>query len=67
MASRVAEKIKLLSVDELSGVPEIAGTQEIEIGRIHAFPNQPFKVLDDEKMEMNYRQRSAWSAAKKLS
>lgn len=39
-----------MSVDELLGVPEIAGTQEIEIGRIHAFPNHPFKVLDDEKM-----------------
>lgn len=50
MASRVAEKIKLQSVDELLGVPEIAGTQKIEIGRIHAFPNHPFKVLDDEKM-----------------
>ena len=33
------------------GVPEIAGTQEIELGRIHAFPNHPFKVLDDDKME----------------
>lgn len=33
------------------GVPEIAGTQEIEIERIHAFPNHPFKVLDDEKMD----------------
>ena len=31
MASRVAGKIKLQSVDELLGVPEIAGTQEIEI------------------------------------
>ena len=51
MASRVAGKIKLQSVDELLGVPEVAGTQEIEIGRIHAFPNHPFKVLDDEKME----------------
>ena len=39
------------SVDELLGVPEIAGTQEIEIGRIHSFPNHPFKVLDDEKMD----------------
>lgn len=39
-----------MSVDELLGVPEIAGTQEIEIERIHAFPNHPFKVLDDEKM-----------------
>ena len=51
MGSRVAGKIKLQSVDELLGVPEIAGTQEIEIGRIHAFPNHPFKVLDDEKMD----------------
>ena len=50
MASRVAGKIKLQSVDELLGVPEIAGTQEIEIGRIHSFPNHPFKVLNDEKM-----------------
>ena len=51
MKSRVAEKIKLQSIDELLGVPEIAGTQEIELGRIHSFPNHPFKVLDDEKME----------------
>ena len=51
MAGRVAGKIKLQSVDELLGVPEIAGTQEIEIGRIHSFPNHPFKVLDDEKMD----------------
>lgn len=51
MASRVAGKIKFQSVDELLGVPEIAGTQEIEIERIHAFPNHPFKVLDDEKMD----------------
>ena len=51
MAGRGAGKIKLQSVDELLGVPEIAGTQEIEIGRIHSFPNHPFKVLDDDKME----------------
>ena len=51
MASRVAGKIKLQSVDELLGVPEIAGTQKIEIERIHAFPNHPFKVMDDEKMD----------------
>lgn len=51
MGSRVAGKIKLQSVDELLGVPEIAGTQEIELGRIHPFPNHPFKVLDDEKMD----------------
>jgi len=52
MAGRVAGKIKLQSVDELLGVPEIAGTQEIEIGRISPFPNHPFKVLDDEKMDI---------------
>ena len=51
MGSRVAGKIKLQSVDELLGVPEMAGTQEIELGRIHSFPNHPFKVLDDEKMD----------------
>lgn len=51
MAGRVAGKIKLQSVDELLGVPEIAGTQEIELGRIHAFTNHPFKVLDDDRME----------------
>ena len=51
MKSRVADKIKLQSIDELLGVPEIAGTQEIELGRVHSFPNHPFKVLDDEKME----------------
>ena len=50
MINRVAGKIKLQSVDELLGVPEISGTQEIEIVRIHAFPNHPFKVLDDERM-----------------
>ena len=47
----LAGKIKLQSVDELLGVPEIAGTQKIEIERIHAFPNHPFKVMDDEKMD----------------
>lgn len=51
MGNRVAGKIKLQSVDELLGVPEINGTQEIELGRIHTFPNHPFKVLDDDKME----------------
>lgn len=51
MAGRVAGKIKLQSVDELLGVPEIAGTQEIEIARIRSFSNHPFKVVDDDKME----------------
>ena len=52
MINRVAGKIKLQSVDELLGVPEISGTQEIEITRIHEFPNHPFKVLDDERMDL---------------
>ena len=52
MANRVAGKIKLQSVDQLLGVPEISGTQEIEIARIHEFPNHPFKVLDDERMDL---------------
>ena len=52
MANRVAGKIKLQSVDQLLGVPEISGTQEIDIVRIHAFPNHPFKVLDDERMDL---------------
>ena len=52
MANRVAGKIKLQSVDQLLGVPEISGTQGIEIVRIHAFPNHPFKVLDDERMDL---------------
>lgn len=30
MTNRVAGKIKLQSVDELLGVPEISGTQEID-------------------------------------
>ena len=50
MANRVAGKIKLQSVDELLGVPEIAGTQEIDVRRIHSFPNHPFKVVDDDRM-----------------
>ncbi len=50
MASRVASKIKMATVDELLGVPEINGTQDIDIRRISAFKNHPFKVLDDEKM-----------------
>ena len=50
MASRVASKIKMATVDELLGVPEINGTQDIDIRRITAFKNHPFKVLDDDKM-----------------
>ena len=51
MASRVGEKIKLTSIDELLCVPEMKGTVEIELGLISAFENHPFRVVDDEKME----------------
>ena len=50
MTGKITNKIKLQTVDELLGVPSIAGTQEIEISRIHPFPNHPFKVVDDERM-----------------
>ncbi len=51
--AKVKEKMKLTSIDELLGIPEIAedGTQEIEICMIYPFKNHPFKVLDDEKMD----------------
>ena len=45
------EKIHFESVEELLGAPiakEV--TEEIEISKIHAFNNHPFKVLDDDKM-----------------
>ena len=41
---------KLTSIDELLGVVNEESAMEIEINRIHAFKNHPFKVLDDEKM-----------------
>lgn len=51
MKSRSGEKIKLTSIDELLGVVNEESAMEIEINRIHAFKDHPFKVLDDEKME----------------
>lgn len=50
MKNRSGEKIKLTSIDELLGVVNEESAMEIEISRIHAFKNHPFKVLDDEKM-----------------
>ena len=50
MAKRVGQKIKMTSIDELLGVPTITGCDEIEVARIHAFKDHPFKVLDDDKM-----------------
>ncbi len=50
MKSRSGEKIKLTSIDELLGVVNEESAMGIEINRIHAFKDHPFKVLDDEKM-----------------
>ncbi len=50
MPKRVAQKIKMTSVDELLGVPSMAGTDEIEVSKIRPFKDHPFKVLDDDKM-----------------
>ena len=50
MRNRSGEKIKLASIDELLGVVNEETAMEIEISRIHAFKDHPFKVLDDEKM-----------------
>ena len=51
MKNRPGEKIKLASIDELVGVVNEESAMEIEINKIHAFKNHPFKVLDDEKMQ----------------
>ena len=51
MKNRPGEKIKLASLDELLGVVNVESAMEIEINKIHAFKNHPFKVLDDEKMK----------------
>jgi len=50
MKSRSGEKIKLTSIDELLGVVNEESAMEIDISKIHAFKDHPFKVLDDEKM-----------------
>ena len=51
MKNRPGEKIKLASLDELLGVVNEESAMEIEINKIHAFKNHPFKVLDDESMQ----------------
>ena len=50
MKSRSGETIKLTSIDELLGVVNEESAMEIDISKIHAFKDHPFKVLDDEKM-----------------
>lgn len=51
MKKRSGEKIKLLSVDELLGVPSGDPVTEIDVDKIYPFENHPFKVVEDEKME----------------
>lgn len=51
MKNRTGEKVKLASLDELLGVVNEESAMELEISKIHAFKNHPFKVLDDEKMQ----------------
>lgn len=51
MKQRSGEKIKMLSVDELLGVPSGEPVTDIEVDKIYAFEGHPFKVVDDEKME----------------
>lgn len=50
MKSKTVEKIKLLTVDELLGVPQGEPVQEIPTGKIHAFTNHPFRVVEDDSM-----------------
>ena len=45
--SKVREKIKLTSYDELLKVDVADGLKEIEIDKLHDFRNHPFKVTDD--------------------
>lgn len=51
MKNRSGEKVKMKSIDELLGVVNEESAMEIEISRIRAFREHPFKVLDDEKMQ----------------
>ena len=51
MKQRSGEKIKLLSVDDLLGVPTGDPITEIEVEKISPFEGHPFKVKDDEKMK----------------
>lgn len=51
MKQRSGEKIKMLSVDELLGVPSGEPVTDIEVEKIYAFEGHPFKVVYDEKME----------------
>lgn len=51
MKQRSGEKIKMLSVDELLGVPSGEPIVNVEVDKIYAFADHPFKVNNDEKMK----------------
>lgn len=51
MKQRSGEKIKMLSVDELLGVPTGEPIIQVDTEKIYGFEGHPFKVVDDEKME----------------
>lgn len=48
---RPGEKIKMMSVDELLGVPSGDPIEDIEVSLIYPFKDHPFKVVEDDKME----------------
>jgi len=49
--TRVGQKIKMTSLDELLCVPSVEGTKDIEIALISQFKGHPFKVTDDSRMD----------------
>lgn len=49
--SKVREKIKLTSYDELLKVDSSDGAIEVEISRLKEFENHPFKVIENEQMD----------------
>lgn len=51
MASKMNERLKFKSVEELLGVVNEEAAMDIEIYKISGFKGHPFKVLDDDKME----------------
>lgn len=48
---RPGEKIKMMSVDELLGVPSGDPIEDVEVSLIYPFKDHPFKVIEDDKME----------------
>ena len=51
MKTRAGQKIRLASVEELLGVSNEESAMDLEIVKIRAFKDHPFKVVDDEKMQ----------------